>query len=114
MRQKVMDMQRLLLERKNKLKVTENSIAKKGSVVDKVEKILHGKERRCKYVEKKKMQKIMFAPVVRLRERIPEDAEAEEEAEKEASEEEAKVEEEKKEAPDKEEQRGEPEKEKQQ
>ena len=61
MREKVMEMQRLLTERKNKLKVTEKVIEKKGNVVDKVEKILHSKERRGNYLEKKKVESVMFS-----------------------------------------------------
>ncbi len=43
MRRKVEDMQRLLAERRNKLKCTEKVIEKKANVVSKVEKILHSK-----------------------------------------------------------------------
>ena len=43
MRRKVEEMQRQLLERKNKLKVTEDTAEKKGNVVDKVNKILNMK-----------------------------------------------------------------------
>ena len=45
MRRKVEEMQRQLLERKNKLKVTEDTAEKKGNVVDKVNKILNMKVR---------------------------------------------------------------------
>ena len=43
MRRKVEEMQRLLSERKNKLRATEVVIEKKGAVVNKVQKILHSK-----------------------------------------------------------------------
>merc|ERR1712203_164719 len=41
MREKVHGMMKLLAERRNKLKVTENVIVKKGNVVDNVNKILN-------------------------------------------------------------------------
>ena len=43
MRRKVEEMQRQLLERKNKLRATEDTAEKKGNVVDKVNKILNMK-----------------------------------------------------------------------
>ena len=45
MRRKVEEMQRQLLERKNKLRATEDTAEKKGNVVDKVNKILNMKVR---------------------------------------------------------------------
>merc|ERR1711863_90476 len=54
MRKKVGNMMRLLTERKNKLKVTENVIDKKGVVVDNVNKILNQKERKAQNVTKQK------------------------------------------------------------
>lgn len=54
---------RLLSERKNKLRVTENAVEKKGDVVTKVEKILHSKERKANYTERKRVERIMFAKV---------------------------------------------------
>ena len=70
MRLKVESMVKLLSERKNKLKVTEVAIEKKGNVVEKVTKILHSKERKASYTEKKRAdrllvakEKLMFAPV---------------------------------------------------
>jgi len=72
MRRKVEEMQRQLLERKNKLRVTEDTAEKKGNVVEKVNKILNIKERRCKYVEKKKLETVMFAPTLRVRSKIEE------------------------------------------
>ena len=56
-------MQRLLAERKNKLHCTEKKIEAKANVVNKVEKILHSKERRANYVEKKNLETLMFADV---------------------------------------------------
>jgi len=70
MRRKVEEMQRQLLERKNKLRATEDTAEKKGNVVDKVNKILNMKERRCKYVEKKKLETVMFAPALRVRSKM--------------------------------------------
>ena len=53
-------MQKLLSERKNKLRVTEQVIEKKGAVVDKVQKILHSKERKVNYTERKRLETAMF------------------------------------------------------
>ena len=51
---------RLLTERKNKLKVTENVIDKKGVVVDNVNKILNQKERKAQNVTKQKEELMAF------------------------------------------------------
>ena len=82
MRRKVLEMQQLLQERRNKLKVTEKVIEKKGNVVDKVTKILHSKERRANYVERKRVETEMFAPTFRVRERSENQAENKEEDDK--------------------------------
>lgn len=74
-------MQRQLLERKNKLRATEDTADKKGNVVDKVNKILNMKERRCKYVEKKKLETVMFAPALRVRPKMGEENDKVEEKE---------------------------------
>merc|ERR1719351_709850 len=74
-------MQRQLLERKNKLRATEDTADKKGNVVDKVNKILNMKERRCKYVEKKKLETVMFAPALRVRSKMGEESDKVEEKE---------------------------------
>merc|ERR1712150_444709 len=60
MRVKVAGMMKLLAERKNKLKVTENVIVKKGDVVDNVNKILNQKEIRIKHREKQKDELLAF------------------------------------------------------
>jgi len=60
MRLKVAGMMKLLAERKNKLKVTENVIVKKGNVVDNVNKILNQKEIRIKHREKQKDELLAF------------------------------------------------------
>jgi len=60
MRVKVAGMMKLLAERKNKLKVTENVIVKKGNVVDNVNKILNQKEIRIKHREKQKDELLAF------------------------------------------------------
>jgi hypothetical protein len=60
MRRKVADMMRLLSERRNKLKVTENVIDKKGNVVDKITKILDGKERKATFVAKQRDENLAF------------------------------------------------------
>lgn len=62
MRRKVGDMMKLLSERKGKLKVTENTIVKKGKVVDNVNKILSGKARKETYVKNQKVHQIVFGP----------------------------------------------------
>jgi len=81
MRRKVMEMQRALLERKNKLRATEDTTEKKGNVVEKVNKLLNMKERRCKYVENKKLETVMFAPTFRVRSKMGEDNDKVEEEE---------------------------------
>ena len=53
-------MMRLLSERKNKLKSTEDVIHKKGDVVEKVNKILDRKERRANYVTKQRDEQLAF------------------------------------------------------
>jgi len=60
MREKVHGMMKLLAERRNKLKVTENVIVKKGNVVDNVNKILNQKEIRIKQKEKQKDELLAF------------------------------------------------------
>merc|ERR1712183_35136 len=60
MRKKVGNMMRLLTERKNKLKVTENVIDKKGVVVDNVNKILNQKKRKAQNVTKQKEELLAF------------------------------------------------------
>ena len=50
MRRKVEEMQRQLLERKNKLRATEDTAEKKGNVVDKVNKILNMKVREASFL----------------------------------------------------------------
>jgi len=60
MREKVHGMIKLLAERRNKLKVTENVIVKKGDVVDNVNKILNQKEIRIKQKEKQKDELLAF------------------------------------------------------
>lgn len=60
MREKVHGMMKLLAERKNKLKITENVIVKKGDVVDNVNKILNQKEIRIKQKEKQKDELLAF------------------------------------------------------
>lgn len=54
-------MQELLRERRNKLQMTEKKIEHKGNVVAKVEKLLHGKERKANYIEKKNLETVMFS-----------------------------------------------------
>jgi len=60
MRTKVAGMMKLLAERKNKLKVTENVIVKKGNVVDNVNKIIKQKDIRIKQREKQKDELLAF------------------------------------------------------
>lgn len=60
MREKVHGMMKLLAERKNKLKITENVIVKKGDVVDNVNKIMNQKEIRIKQKEKQKDELLAF------------------------------------------------------
>merc|ERR1712018_357977 len=60
MRVKVEGMMKLLAERKNKLKITETVIVKKGNVVDNVNKILNQKEIRAKQKEKQKDELLAF------------------------------------------------------
>ena len=58
MRRKVESMMQLLSERKNKLKVTETAIEKKGQVVNKVEKIQIGYAKLAKKVDMKKLKSV--------------------------------------------------------
>ena len=60
MRQKVGNMMKLLAERKNKLKSTENVIEKKGVVVEKVTKLLDSKQRKETFVSNKKEELLAF------------------------------------------------------
>merc|ERR1711997_985713 len=60
MRVKVEGMMKLLAERRNKLKITETVIVKKGNVVDNVNKILNQKEIRAKQKEKQKDELLAF------------------------------------------------------
>jgi len=60
MRVKVEGMMKLLKERKEKLKVTENVITKKANVVDNVNKILNQKEIRIKQRERQKDELLAF------------------------------------------------------
>ena len=60
MRSKVANMMKLLEERKNKLKVTENVLDKRTNVVDKVNKLLEGKERRANFVQKQRDECVVF------------------------------------------------------
>ena len=60
MRRKVANMMKLLEERRNKLKVTENVLEKRTNVVDKVNKVLDSKLRRADFVEKQRLECIVF------------------------------------------------------
>ena len=60
MRHKVGNMMKLLAERKNKLKSTENVIEKKGVVVEKVTKLLDSKQRKETFVSNKKEELLAF------------------------------------------------------
>ena len=60
MRRKVEELTQLLAARKAKLKATEHIVEKKATVVEKVEKILNNKERRATYIEKQKMDHLLF------------------------------------------------------
>merc|ERR1719273_1987902 len=60
MRRKVANMMKLLEERKTKLKVTENVLDKRTNVVDKVNKLLEGKERRANFVQKQRDECVVF------------------------------------------------------
>ena len=51
--------------RKAKLKATENTLEKKSTVVDKVEKILNRKERQATYIEKQKIEQLVFEKKVK-------------------------------------------------
>lgn len=60
MRRKVEELTQLLAARKAKLKATENTLQRKTVVVEKVEKILTSKERKANYIEKQKVDQVMF------------------------------------------------------
>ena len=60
MRRKVANMMKLLEERKNKLKVTENVLEKRTNVVDKVNKVLDAKLRRADVVQKERDECVVF------------------------------------------------------
>ena len=65
MRRKVEELTKLLAMRKAKLKATENTLEKKSTVVDKVEKILNRKERQATYIEKQKIEQLVFEKKVK-------------------------------------------------
>ena len=60
MRRKVANMMKLLEERKNKLKVTENVLEKRTNVVDKVNKVLDSKLRKANFVQKQRDECLAF------------------------------------------------------
>ena len=60
MRRKVANMMKLLEERKNKLKVTENVLEKRTNVVDKVNKVLDSKLRKANFVQKQCDECVVF------------------------------------------------------
>merc|ERR1712088_1138908 len=59
-RQKVANMMKLLEERKNKLKQTENVLENRANVVDKVNKVLDSKLRKVDFVSKKRDECLAF------------------------------------------------------
>ena len=60
MRRKVANMMKLLEERRNKLKVTENVLEKRTNVVDKVNKVLDSKLRKADFVQKQRDECLAF------------------------------------------------------
>ena len=60
MREKVANMMKLLEERKNKLKQTENVLDKRANVVDKVNKVLDSKLRKADFVQKQRDECLAF------------------------------------------------------
>jgi len=60
MRKKVEEMQKMLSERKNRLRLTESAIEATDEKAKKFDKVHGLTERKMKYMEKKKMQMLMF------------------------------------------------------
>ena len=60
MREKVANMMKLLEERKNKLKQSENVLDKRGNLVDKVNKVLDSKLRKADFVQKQRDESLAF------------------------------------------------------
>ena len=60
MREKVANMMKLLEERKNKLKQTENVLDKRANVLDKVDKVLDSKLRKADFVQKARDECLAF------------------------------------------------------
>jgi predicted component of type VI protein secretion system len=65
MRRKVEELTKLLAMRKAKLKATENTLEKKSNVVDRVEKLLNSKERKATYIEKQKIEQLVYEKKVK-------------------------------------------------
>jgi predicted component of type VI protein secretion system len=65
MRRKVEELTKLLAMRKAKLKATENTLEKKSNVVDRVEKLLNSKERNATYIEKQKIEQLVYEKKVK-------------------------------------------------
>ena len=60
MKRKIEELTQLLAARRAKLKATENTLQKKTVVVEKVEKILSSKERKATFIEKQKVDSLVF------------------------------------------------------
>lgn len=60
MKRKIDELTKLLSARKDKLKATETTLEKKSNVVEKVEKLLGRKERQASYIEKQKIDQMVF------------------------------------------------------
>jgi hypothetical protein len=60
MRRKVEEMQKLLSERKLKLRQTEEALEAATVSTADCQKVLHSRQRRAQYIEKKKLETLMF------------------------------------------------------